>query len=41
MATTLDANPATLEERSIYALALGFTMKEFNEKWKIWRDLEV
>ena len=37
MATALDANPATLEERSICVLALGFAMKEFDENWKIWR----
>ena len=41
MATALDANPATLEERSIRVLALGFAMKEFDKKWKIWRNLEV
>ena len=41
MATALDANPATLKEGTIYALTLRLTMKKFDEKWKIWRDLEV
>ena len=41
LAMALDTNPATLEERSICVLTLGFAMKEFNEKWKKWRNLEV
>ena len=41
LAAALDANPATLEERTVYALPLGFAMKEFDKKIEVWRNLEV
>ena len=41
LATALDTNPATLEERTVYAFPLGFAMKEFDEKVEVWRNLEV
>ena len=41
LATALDTNPATLEERTVYAFPLGFAMKEFDEEIEVWRNLEV
>ena len=41
MAAALDTNPATLEERTVYAFPLGFAMKEFYEEIEVWRNLEV
>ena len=41
MATALDANPAALKERTVYAFPRGFAMKKFDEEIKVWGNLEV
>ena len=41
LATALDRNPTTLEERSIRVFTLGFAVEKFNEKVEIWRDLLI
>ena len=41
MAAALDGNPATLKERPLSVLALGFAVEEFKEKIQIWGNLQI